>query len=296
MVLRMSKIYYSPFIKFTFGVLIIFSFWGCTSDGDGNPSGELAALDLFDQSYGSEQSQIFDIYLPAGRSIEDTPVLIYIHGGAWIEGSKEEFIQYRTALSSALPDYALVAINYSLYNLSTGINKFPTQENDVIEAVNYIESKTAEWNISDNIILSGASAGGHLALLHAYKHQSIGDVKAVIAFFPPTDLAELYDFSFITMTGLGGMLGGAPTDQPEAYAASSPITFVTSQSVPTIFFHGTSDPVVPISQSEILAKALESVGVNYKFTSVPNEGHGFQDTTYPPLFEQAADFVNNVLK
>ncbi|MEB2773689.1 alpha/beta hydrolase [Algoriphagus sp. D3-2-R+10] len=292
----MSKIYYSPFVKFTFGFFIIISFWSCTSDGDENPTGELAALDLFDQSYGSEPSQILDLYLPAGRSIEDTPVLIYIHGGAWIEGSKEEFIQFRTALSSSLPGYAFVAINYSLYNLSTGNNKFPTQENDVIEAVNYIESKTAEWNISDNIILSGASAGGHLALLHAYKHQSIGDIKAVIAFFPPTDLAELYDFSFITMTGLGGMLGGSPSDQPEAYVASSPITFVTSQSVPTVFFHGTSDPVVPISQSEILSEALESAGVHYKFTRVEDEGHGFQDTSYPPLFEEAADFVNNVLK
>lgn len=38
--------------------------------------------------------------------------------------------------------------------------------------------------------LAGASAGGHLALLHAYKHQGTGNIQAVIAFFPPTDCLE----------------------------------------------------------------------------------------------------------
>ncbi|MEB2784500.1 alpha/beta hydrolase [Algoriphagus persicinus] len=292
----MSKIYYSPFLKFTFGVLIVFSFWSCTSDGDENPTGELAALDLVDQSYGREQSQIFDIYLPAGRSIEDTQVLIYIHGGAWIEGSKEEFIQFKTALSSALPDYAFVAINYSLYNLSTGINKFPTQENDVIEAVNYIQSKTAEWNISDNIILSGASAGGHLALLHAYKHQSIGDVKAVIALFPPTDLAALYSFSEFTQMGLSGMLGGTPQENQDGYAINSPITYIKHTSPPTILFHGSIDSVVPMSQSELLASALTENQVMHEFVQIPNQGHGFTVETYPALFQKAADFIEKALE
>ncbi|SFU10835.1 Acetyl esterase/lipase [Algoriphagus locisalis] len=284
----------SFFEKFILGVFLILAFWSCTSEQDGNPSGELAALDLSDQSYGSKSTQILDVYLPAGRSIEDTPLLIYIHGGAWIEGSKDEFKQFRTALSAALPDYAFVSINYSLYDLGSGINKFPTQENDVIEAISYVQSKTAEWNISDTIILAGASAGGHLALLHAYKHESVGDIKAVVAFFPPTDLAALYDFSFLTVTGLGGLLGGDPVERAEAYADSSPITFIDSQSVPTLFFHGSEDTVVPISQSLLLESVLIEAGVVHKFTTVPNQGHGFTLETYPSLFQQAAVFINDL--
>ncbi|WP_339869782.1 alpha/beta hydrolase [uncultured Algoriphagus sp.] len=278
--------------KITLGVFILVTIWGCSSDGDENPSGRLEALDLSDQSYGSEPNQLMDVYLPAGRSTTDTPLLIYIHGGAWVEGSKEEFKQFRTSLTAALPEYAFVSINYSLYNFASGTNKFPTQEKEVIEALNYIQSKSSEWNISDTIILAGASAGGHLALLHAYKHGSAEKFKAVVAFFPPTDLAELYDFSFLTVTGLGGLLGGNPIDKADSYAASSPITFIDSQSVPTIFFHGTADNVVPISQSELLETALKEAGVEHKFISVPNQGHGFTLETYPSLFQQAATFIN----
>lgn len=291
MVLSMFKNINNLLWKSLVTILIICSIWSCGSNIDESPNGALAALDLFDQSYGTEQNQIFDIYLPAGRSIAKTPLLIYIHGGAWVEGSKEEFNQFNKALSAVFPDYAFVSINYRLYNFNQGSNKFPAQENDVLEALTYIQSNATEWNISENLILAGASAGGHLALLHAYKHPSIGKVKAVIAFFPPTQLAELYDFSFFTQTGLSGMLGGSPKDKSEAFATSSPITFINSKSVPTIFFHGTSDIIVPISQSQLLKKALIDAGVKYEFTEVPNQGHGFTLDTYPGLFQQAAKFV-----
>ncbi|PZX54595.1 acetyl esterase/lipase [Algoriphagus ratkowskyi] len=283
---------FNHFFQKIFLLLLISSYlYSCTSNGDENPTGFLPALDLFDQSYGRERIQVLDVYLPAGRSTDETPLVIYLHGGAWIEGSKEEFTQFRAALSSALPDYAFVAINYSLYNLNNGSNKFPTQQNDVIEAINYIQSKSADWNISDQLILAGASAGGHLALLHSYKHQRIGNIKAVIAFFPPTDLAKLYDFSLITQLGLNGLIGGSPQDEADAYAINSPITYVNSNSPPTIFFHGTSDSVVPISQSELLKNSLIEANVFHSFIKIPNQGHGFTAATYPQLFEQAADFI-----
>ncbi|SFB51095.1 Acetyl esterase/lipase [Algoriphagus aquimarinus] len=291
MVLNMYKNTMKLFWKSCLYIIAIYTLSSCISDKDENPTENLAALDLFDQSYGAEQNQIFDIYLPAGRSIAKTPLLIYIHGGAWVEGSKEEFNQFRQALSREFTEYAFASINYRLYNFSQGNNKFPAQEDDVLEALSYFQSKASEWNISDKLILAGASAGGHLALLHAYKHPTVGNVRAVIAFFPPTNLAELYDFSFFTQTGLSGMLGGNPKDKPEAFAASSPITFINSKSVPTIFFHGTSDIIVPISQSQLLKKALIDAGVKYEFTEVPNQGHGFTLDTYPSLFQQAAKFV-----
>ena len=276
-------------------LLAMLGLLACSNGPDDNPIIGLEAKTELNLSYGTTGNQLLDIYLPAGRSVESTPLMLYIHGGAWVEGSKEEFVAFKDLMGAILPEYAFVAINYNLYNLNTGANPFPQQENDVIEAVNFVLSMTPEWNISDKIVLAGASAGGHLALLHAYKHQEIGDIQAAIAFFPPTDLTALYEFSPITKLGLQGLIGGTPGSNPEGYTASSPVFFVDSESVPTILFHGTIDSVVPISQSEILADALESADVEHQFTVVPNEGHGFQDSTYPPLFQEAAVFLQNVV-
>ncbi|MCE7057870.1 alpha/beta hydrolase [Algoriphagus sp. AGSA1] len=285
----------NKFTKSAFLTLAVIAIWACSPDALENPAGGgLREKTLLNLSYGSANSQLLDIYLPAGRSTESTPLLIYIHGGAWVGGSKEEFVAFKETLTSLLPEYAFVAINYSLYNLSTGINSFPQQEHDVIDAVNYILSKAPEWNVSDKIILAGASAGGHLALLHAYKHQQTGNIQAVIAFFPPTDLTSLFDFSSITSIGLQGLVGGTPESDPEAYKASSPLSFVDQKTVPSIFFHGTLDTVVPISQSELLAKALQNAGTEYKFTIVPDEGHGFKDSTYRKLLQEASIFLKNL--
>lgn len=284
------------FKKFAFGIFIIFTYWSCTSDGEENPSVELTALEIYDQSYGSEPIQSMDVYLPADRSTEETPLLIYIHGGAWISGNKNEFADFRNALVESFPDYAFVSIGYRLYNPYTQTNPFPAQQQDIKNALSYILDKTEEWQISKKIILSGASAGGYLALLHAYKHQSTGNPKAVIVFFPPTDLAALHNFSEFTKQGLTGMLGGTPQENPDAYAINSPITYIKPISPPTILFHGSTDSVVPLSQSELLGSALNSAGVDYELVKIEAQGHGFTIDTYPPLFKRAADFVEKALK
>ncbi|WP_057938927.1 alpha/beta hydrolase [Algoriphagus resistens] len=274
--------------------LVICVFWGCSADPDEGPIRTLEKKTELNLPYGTAANQLLDIYLPAERSVETTRLLLYIHGGAWINGSKEEFVGFRKSMEGIFPDYAFASINYSLYDFESGSNKFPAQENDVLDAINFVISKSSEWNISDRIVLAGASAGGHLALLHAYKHQEIGNIQAVIAFFPPTDLAALYNISPITtQVGLQGLVGGTPQSDPDAFAASSPIHFVDEESVPTIFFHGTLDRIVPISQSESLAGSLKSAGVNYKFTIVPDQGHGFQEAIYPPLLQEAALFLEN---
>ena len=80
------------------------------------------------------------------------------------------------------------ALNYRLFDFATGKNGILDQEQDIISAIKAIEQQLPEWNVSDDLILSGASAGGHLALLHALKNNT-SDLKGVIAFFPPTDLS-----------------------------------------------------------------------------------------------------------
>lgn len=297
MVLTMTKNFFKFYQVFFFQVLLFCFIASCNSnEPDPVPNGPQVAKDIQNEAYGSDSRQVLDVYLPAGRSIEKTPLLIYIHGGSWIEGSKEEFLQFRKALSSFLPEYAFVAINYRLFDFSTNANQFPTQEKDVIQAIDFIKSKTEEWNVSNTIILAGASAGGHLALLHGYKHQPIGNIRAVVAFFPPTDLTSLYSSNSFIQFGLNSLLGGSPQEFPNAYLESSPINYVRSAVVPTIIFHGTSDTVVPIWQSDIFTSKLEDASAIYTYKRIENQGHGFTESTYSQAFADAADFLKNNLK
>ncbi len=283
---------------FKFRFLLIASlsilFFACNNDSE-SPSKELEAIDILNESYGTDVANSMDVYLPAGRSTSETPLFIYIHGGGWNNGDKSEILVFRNLIESAFQGYAIISLNYSLYNINTGTGQFPAQENDVMDAINYILSKTDEWNVSNKIILAGASAGGHLALLHSYKHQNVGNIQAVLALFPPTDLTSLFEFNTLTQQGLQLLLSGTPESNPDAYAMSSPITYVTPNSIPTAFFHGSADVVVPVSQSELLAEKLEENNVSYYFESYPGEGHGLDFKSYAEAIQKAADFINEEL-
>src|SRR5690606_29947054 len=113
-------------------------------------------------SYGSDAYQKMDIYLPANRNATSTNVIILIHGGAWIEGNKNDFAGYITTLKQRLPGYAIFNINYRL--ALNNQHHFPAQEMDVKKAIEFIADKTGEYQVSKNFALLGASAGGHLAL------------------------------------------------------------------------------------------------------------------------------------
>lgn len=260
----------------------------CSSDPDPNPD-FLEARDILDESYGNDPRQKMDVYLPAGRNSE-TPLLIYIHGGAWIDGDKSEFLQIKATLDREFPDYAFVSLNYRLYDFATNSNGILEQEKDITAALDYIQNQVVDWNISEEYIISGASAGGHLALLYAYKTTS-AKLKAAVAFFPPTELSELYTFNNLTALGLTALLGGTPISASSSYQSASPISHIDPNDVPTIFFHGDLDTVVPISQSELLEQVLKRENVRHQFIRVPGQGHGFTPDTYANLLREAKAFI-----
>ena len=110
-------------------------------------------------------------------------------------------------------------------------NKFPTQENDIRDAVNFVMNKTSEYVISDDVVMLGASAGAHLALLQAYKYTDSVKAKAVISFFGPTDLADMYNNPANPQIPywMQVLLGGTPVSNGQMYKASSPINFIDEE-------------------------------------------------------------------
>jgi acetyl esterase/lipase len=232
----------------------------------------LAAQTLTNISYGSDAEQKMDLYLPAARNTTDTKLIILIHGGAWVTGDKADFATYIPILQQKLPGYAIANINYHLATTTT--NHFPTQENDLKAAIDFLIHQTSEYYISQKIVLLGASAGGHLAELQEYKYAT-PKIKAVVDFYGPVDMVETYNDLAVPFykTVVETLMSGTPALNPDLYQQSSPLNFVTAQSPPSIIFHGDADELVNVSQSVALKNKLQGAGIATQLVIYPNLGH-----------------------
>ena len=248
------------------------------------------SVTMLNVSYGSNAQQKMDVYLPADRSATTTKVMILIHGGAWNSGDKSDFNAYVDSLKRREPSYAIFNINYRLANAP---DVFPAQEQDVKAAVEFIYNKRSEYLISDKFVLVGASAGAHLALLQGYKYSTPVKPKAIIDFFGPTDLVEMYNNPTTQLVPLllNAVTGATPTTNNNLYTQSSPINFVTAQSPPTIILHGGTDIVVSPSQSLSLNVKLSISGVVREYIVYPTEGHGWIGANLTDSFNKIQAFL-----
>ncbi|MFT3936263.1 MAG: alpha/beta hydrolase [Chitinophagaceae bacterium] len=279
------------FIIFAFIILALAS---CTKQDVGNSNQNLPASNQMDISYGSDAKQKMDIYLPAGRTDSATKVLFLIHGGGWSEGDKADFSAYVSGLQNLLPGYAIININYRL--TANNQNLFPTQENDIKAALEFVYSKKSTYHISEKWAYLGASAGGHLALLQAYKYSNPVKPKAVVSFFGPSELKSLYSNNLLAAVILLGATGSTPDLNPTIYQQSSPYNFITAQSPPTMLLHGGADPLVPSSQSAIVKDKLQSLGVANQYVYYPNNGHGWDGADLLDSFTKITAFLNQYVQ
>ncbi|TMI63564.1 MAG: alpha/beta hydrolase [Bacteroidetes bacterium] len=260
----------------------------CKKNDSPNPNGEQVSKDV---SYGTHAQHKMDIYLPAGRSTTTTKVIIMIHGGGWNTGSKADLDIYIDSLRRREPSYAVFNLNYRLANPP---DLFPVQENDIKAAVEFIYSKRNEYHISDKFVLVGVSAGAHLALLQGYKYTSPVKVKAIIDFFGPTELVDLYNNppNPLVQPLLVSVTGGNPTTHASIYASSSPINAVTVQSSPTMILQGGADNVVSPSQSDNLNIRLFTAGVIHQYVFYPTESHGWTGPNLTDSFNKIQAFLS----
>ena len=268
-------------------MLIVFS----SCDKDPSEQG-LAATTMMNVSYGNDPAQKMDIYLPANRSEANTKVMVLIHGGAWSTGDKTDFNQYVDTLKRRFPTYAIFNINYRLS--INGTNVFPTQENDVKAAIDFIFSKRSEYRISETFVYLGASAGAHLALLVGYKYNSPVKPKAIVDFYGPTNMTDLYNnpaSPLIPASTIQEIVGATPTSNPTLYQQSSPINYVDQNSPPTIILHGGLDPLVRPTQSSALRDQLQIKGVGNQYILYPTEGHVWVGPNLTDSFNRIQAFL-----
>ena len=249
------------------------------------------------------ERQKLDIYLPEeGTYTEPLPVVVWIHGGAWRAGSKEN-CRSRVFLKDG---YAAASINYRLIQHAI----YPAQVEDCKAAIRYLRANAKKYNIDpDRIGVWGSSAGGHLVALLG----TTGDVKdfdkgpnphlsskvqAVCDFFGPTDFTRMSDFESRMDHDAADspeslLVGGPVQENKEACKRANPITYVSRNDPPTLIVHGDKDPLVPHNQSELLYEALKKADVDVTFHTVKGGGHGFRDAKVDRMVK---DFFNRHLK
>jgi acetyl esterase/lipase len=265
-------------------------FVACRKTGNSS-AGNPPAKTLMDVGYGADAKQKMDLYLPANRAEASTKVFFLIHGGGWTEGDKADLNASVTTLQRRFPDYAIININYRLS--MNNQNLFPAQEKDVKAAVEFAVAKKSEYLFSDKWVFLGASAGAQLALLHSYKYTSPLKPQAVVSFFGPTDLVQLYDNPpgpLIPLLLLA-VTGTTPSLNAAIYQQSSPVNFVTAQSCPTLLLQGGQDPLIPAAQATFLKAKLDSAGVANQYVFYPNDGHGWVGADLNDSFDKIEAFI-----
>ncbi|HPH23398.1 MAG TPA: alpha/beta hydrolase [Chitinophagaceae bacterium] len=277
-------------------------FISCKKTDDGlindvlNPNAEITLTDIAYASTSTQQNM--DVYLPAGRTPSTTYTVIMIHGGSWSGGDKSDFNTDIPNLKPLLGNYAIFNLNYRLANGTTIL--LQQQLNDIDAAINYIYSNATKYSINTNkIAIMGASAGAHLTLLKCYKANTDGKIKAVVDLFGPTNMAWMYNshpVASLTQPIIVNVMGGTPTSSASVYTSGSPINFVTSTVPPTIIFHGTADPIVPISESINLQAKLQLAGVTNQYITYTGESHGWTGANLTDTYTKAVAFIKNYVK
>lgn len=278
--------------KIILPIACILLFVSCSKDDAINTDNASTMLNV---SYGPDAANKMDVYLPAGRTTVNTKVIVMIHGGGWTTGDKADFVSFVDTLKRRLPGYAIFNINYRLSNNPN--NLFPAQEMDTKSAIEYIYNKASEYRISNKYVIMGASAGAHLAMLQSYKYNAPVKAKAVVSFFGPSDLTDMYNNPAggnpILSFGLANAIGATPAQNPVLYNSSSPVNFISSNSaMPTILLHGGADPLVTHSQSVDVYSRLITAGIISQYVLYPTGGHGdWNAAIYTDAFNNIQSFL-----
>ncbi len=214
-----------------------------------------------------------------------SPVVLFIHGGGWVQGTKEGS-QLQGVLPYVAMGYSVVNVEYRLANVSLA----PAAIEDCRCALRWVVAHAKDYNFDPaRIVVAGASAGGHLALTTGMLPVNAGfdrecftvnepHVAAIVDFFGIVDLPDMLEgpsrkpfpesWPYTTQ-----WIGNQP-NRIEIARAASPLTYVRAGVPPTISIHGDADPLVPYTHSVRLQQALQQAGVAHELITVPGGGHG----------------------
>ncbi|MBI1293322.1 alpha/beta fold hydrolase [bacterium] len=244
-----------------------------------------------DIAYHAGSDERLDVYSPSTGN--NHPVLIFIHGGGWDSYNKLLFTPVAMKL---LPhDLVVVIPNYTLYP-DAGYAEMTDQ---VAAAVAWTVNNIADYGGDpDRIVLSGHSAGGHLAGLVAMDERWLAAYDLTLAALCRfIGLSGVYDVKAqmaferakeSTAPVMTAVMGGE-----DNFTAASPVTYVTADRPPVHLIHGDADTTVPISISQEFATVLAAAGIPNELIVYPGKGH--TDFLFEALTDADAPIVPDIV-
>ncbi|MCA9086558.1 MAG: alpha/beta hydrolase [Planctomycetaceae bacterium] len=259
------------------------------------------------------KSLLLDVYLPKSTRQTNSntgdqlnrsnaaPLVIWIHGGAWRSGSRDNVPVTRWLQHGA----AIASVDYRLSPEAP----FPAQIHDIKAAIRFLRHHATEYGLdADQFVIAGASAGGHLAALTGVSNGvaelegSVGqhlntssDVQAIVSFYGASNLQSILSQSTahglsVRVPALQLLLEGQPQDKPALARLASPVAHVDPKDPPLWLIHGDADPQMPFEQSRELEAVYQKVGLPVRLDIVVGGKHGgegfFTDTQLDQLAQQ----------
>jgi acetyl esterase len=219
------------------------------------------------------ESLLFDAGIPNGDG--PFPAVILVHGGGWVRGDRHTEV---APLFAPLTNAGIAWFSID-YRLAKDPINFGIAYRDVQAAVRYLKIHAIEYHIDpDRIALMGESAGGHLAAMAALSTAPDLQVKTVVAFYAPTNLASLaQNAGMIPDTIREKMNGGMWGTMIMALLTQlSPIEHLHRDMPPFLLIHGTDDSLVPIHQSREMCDRMKALGNECEVYPVKGGGHGLR--------------------
>ena len=239
-----------------------------------------------------------DLYRPATKPSAPMPLVIWVHGGGWRNGSKANC----PAAWLAAQGYAVASLDFRLLPE----HPWPAQIEDPIAALRWLRRESGKYGYdASRSAAMGGSSGGHVVALWGTLSLPAEDkVKAVVDLYGPTDLltmppnvlSEKRTRADLAKANGALLLGGIVMDQPEKAKAVSALHQVSKDDVPFLILHGTADPGVPVDQSERLHAALKAAGVESTLKLLPGAGHGGAAFDSPESRALIQSFLDRHLK
>lgn len=234
------------------------------------------------------------------ESKKPQPTLVYIHGGGWIFGGKTySILHYLPFLEKG---WRVVDVQYRLASNSSA----PAAVEDTRCALRWVFDNARQWKFdTSKIVLTGHSAGGHLALItgilpdgtpldnNCYSPDPLPKPAAVINWYGISDVNDL--IAGPNIKNYAVMWMGSGTNAAERAKSVSPLTYIREGLPPIISIHGDKDDVVPYSHSTRLHNELDRVKVKNELFTVKGGGHGqFKDSDYVASYSRIWRFLKDI--
>ncbi|MBA3895729.1 MAG: alpha/beta hydrolase [Sphingomonadaceae bacterium] len=217
------------------------------------PSAQLA--------YGPDRGQRLDVYAPPGA--KELPVLVFFHGGAWINGHLG-WLRFMAPAVTALPAI-LVAGTYRLAPRC----KWPAQIEDVAAAVRFVHAHARAWGGDpERVVTGGHSAGGQLTALASLQ----ADSPPLAACFPVSCPFSL-EHGDVPLESEPGRVYRYLFDPRSQDAEASPLRTIEQARQPFHILWGGGDLDYLISSSREAVARLEAAGRDVTFAELPDSSH-----------------------